>query len=524
MDTLIITFCIAFALSLGLAPVARAIGMKTGALDPPGKRKVHREVVPRVGGLSILASFMVTLAVIVWLKTDTVSLIFGDGMLFFFLAGALICFGTGFADDVYRLSPWWKLALQVLAALTAYAGGMVISFFIALPFNLDISGNVWLNLPLTIFWFVLIINAVNLVDGLDGLAAGITLFTCMVMVVFLVFAHNYALAVFFALLGGSVAGFLPYNFKKNGKIFLGDSGSYFLGYCVAAFSIVGSVKGQVGAALVIPLLAMGLPVFEALFSPVRRFILARNPMHADSGHIHHHLLKIGFTSGKAVFILYCLTLVLGLYALLLINIKVEKFGLFLLFLGIGVLMFAFLKVMGYFNYIDGEKFSSWLGDVSFVTGMAKDRRRFLDLQVAINESIDLQTLWDNICRAMTELDMDFAEISLDCACLSFDSAGKQPSNGTPDNLCLKKTWTRNGFQPDDAACTRHLFKLELPVHTENQHLGRLLLVKDLFRSPINHYTLTRIEHLRRSISRNLKQQAHLHAPGGQGNDQRRDAF
>ncbi len=518
MNTLLTTFFIAFALSLGTAPIARMLGLKLGALDIPGKRKIHLQIVPRVGGISILLSFLTTLAIVAWLGTDLTDMASGDNTGFFFLAGALICFGTGFVDDVHRLSPWCKLGCQILAALTAYAGGLVIDTFIALPFNLDISGNIWLNLPLTIFWFVLIINAVNLVDGLDGLAAGITLFTCMVMVVFLMFAENYSLAVFFALLGGAVAGFLPYNFKKNGKIFLGDSGSYFLGYCVAAFSVMGSVKGQVGAALILPLLAMGLPVFEAIFSPIRRIILARNPMHADSGHIHHHLLKIGFSSGKAVFILYCLTLILGLYALILINIKVERFVLFQLILGLGVLMFLFLKVMGYFNYIDREKFSSWLGDFSFVTGVARDRRRFLNLQVAVTESKDLAELWENICRAMEELDMDFAEINLDCGVLLEKSpAGVQTNSqtgpGQPENcdhphpLRIKKTWTQNGFRPDAADDPPMLFTLDLPLYADNRHLGKIRLIKDLARSPLNHYTLTRIEHLRRSISRNVKRVA-----------------
>ena len=491
MNILLIIFCVAFALSLGMAPLARALGLKMGALDSPGKRKFHMEIVPRVGGMSILGSFLVTLAVISWLWADLANMMFEGATIYFFLAGALICFITGFIDDVHGLSPWRKLGLQLLAGLIAYAGGIMISSFIALPFNLDISGNIWINLPLTLFWFVLIINAVNLADGLDGLAAGITLFTCVVMTVFLMLNGNYALAVFFALLGGAVAGFLPYNFKTSGKIFLGDSGSYFLGYCVAAFSIMGSVKGQVGAALVIPLLAMGLPVFEAIFSPIRRIVLARNPMHADSGHIHHHLLKSGFSSGKAVLILYCLTLVLGLYALVLINIKVEKFGIFLLILGLGVLMFVFLKAMGYFSYIDREKFKSWLGDFSFVTGVAKDRRRFLDLQVAVTESNTPEALWENICRAMQELDMDFAEISLNVP---------EESGGSPG--VLKRTWTQNGFQPEAPASRKMLFKLELPLHTDERHLGEILLIKDLSRAPINHYTLTRIEHLRRSISRN----------------------
>lgn len=514
-----LSFLISLLFSLALSPLVRSLGQRLGALDKPNPRKVHQFLIPRMGGLGILLSFSLTLGGLFWISPEPWSRALEGSSLPLFMAGGLLCFTVGLVDDLRRLSPWSKLALQTLAGVLAYAGGLQINYFLALPFSLDISSSIWLSLPVTVFWYLLLINAVNLVDGLDGLAAGISLFTCAVMLIFLLFSGNTTLALLFSLLGGSVAGFLPYNFKQKGKMFLGDSGSYFLGYCIASFAILGSVKSQVGATLIVPLLVMGLPVFEALFSPIRRIILAQSPMQADNGHVHHRLLRMGFSMRKAVLLLYSLTLALALYSIVLINIKIQNVGLFLAILG--VMVFIFMKMVGYFNYIDKEKCRSWLGDFSFVTGMSKDRRRFLNLQVAVTESNDLEQLWENICRALLELDMDFAEINLEGDQLSCRLQKGSAQSGNPglsnaentniqppEQFSLHKVWTQNGFLLDNHGCRRNLFKLELPLESESQHLGELWVIKDLSRSPINHYTLTRIEHLRRSISRALRQLSH----------------
>ncbi len=520
MSILLIPFFIAFTVSLVLCPAVRRIGMRLGATDAPGSRKLHLETAVRIGGLGIFLSFLAAITATALFWPDIRSPLTEDGALLFFLAGAFTCFVTGFVDDVWGLGPWPKLALQVIAALSAYAGGIVIGAFIALPFDIDISANPWINLPLTVFWFLLLVNAVNLADGLDGLASGITLFACVVMGVFLTATGQLPLAGLFILLAGSIAGFLPFNFRENGgKLFLGDSGSYFLGYCIAAFSIMGSVKGQVGAALLIPLLAMSLPVFEAVFSPIRRVVLGRNPMEADCGHIHHHLLKIGFSSRKALLLLYCLTLAIGIYSLALMHVKSERFGLFVLLLGIGVLIFAFLKVMGYFSYIDGEKFRSWLGDFSFVTGVAPRRRRFLNLQVAVTGSPDMQAMWENICRALEEMDMDFAEIRIGTG--DGKSAGKAIAGSTGETGGIRQAWSRNGFRTTEPGAGAHqagknadgcrpLLRLRLPLLAGERELGEILLIKDLSRAPVTPHTLTMIEHLRRAIERNPA----LRAPGG----------
>ena len=150
---------------------------------------------------------------------------------------------------------------------------------------------------ITLFWFILFINAVNLADGLDGLAGGIICFVASVMVILSILNDNYVVAMMFTALSGSVLGFLRYNFNPA-SIFLGDGGSYFLGYMIAALSILGNVKHQVGAATMIPILALGVPLFDTILSPLRRFVKGRKMFHPDDGHVHHRLIRMGFSVKK----------------------------------------------------------------------------------------------------------------------------------------------------------------------------------------------------------------------------------
>jgi len=201
----------------------------------------------------VFLSFVATIALTSLYETRITDLIVIDRRIAFSLYGALVVFGCGLWDDFRRLKAWIKLLFQILGATIAFAGGVSIGgIFIGghgLQFGL-------LSYLITVFWFVLFINAVNLIDGLDGLAAGIVFFTCLLMVVLSVMRADYLSGIYFAALGGAVLGFLRYNFNPA-SIFLGDGGTYFLGYTVAALSIIGSVKSQVGALFLIPLIALG---------------------------------------------------------------------------------------------------------------------------------------------------------------------------------------------------------------------------------------------------------------------------
>lgn len=483
MTTLLFAFIFACAFGLLLTPLVRRFGFACGGVDQPGERKVHIRPIPRLGGLSIMLAHILGLILIKLLGTGISALLdLSPGILSLWIGG-LVVFGVGFWDDFKRLNAPIKLAVQILAASVAFAGGVAIEPQGLLGW-LPGLGTEFLGYLFTVFWFVLLINAMNLIDGLDGLAGGIALFVCLVLSVLQVLSQDYLLALYFITLAGSIAGFLVYNFNPA-TIFMGDGGSYYLGYMIAGLSILGSLKSQVGVTLTLPLLAMGVPVFDALFAPVRRILVGRKPFHPDRHHLHHKLIAAGFTSRRAVLTLYAATAALCVLALILVNVQDEETGLLLVLMCAAVLVF--LNGVGYFRYVDREKVGSWLRDVGFVTGLHRDRRRFLDFQMRISRSRDTEELWSVLVDGFYMLDFDYAEMRL------FSKDGEE---------ALTRTWVRPDRKVDLAA--NGLFKMELPLQCrDGRSMGELWVVKDLSRSALSHYTLTRIEHLRRAVLRCL---------------------
>jgi UDP-GlcNAc:undecaprenyl-phosphate GlcNAc-1-phosphate transferase len=293
-----------------------------------------------------------------------------------------------------------KLLLQILGATVAYAGGIDITQMAV--GDVKISFGI-MSYVLTVFWFLLFINAVNLVDGLDGLAGGITFFTAMMMVVLSTLGDRYMIAVLFAILAGGILGFLRYNFNPA-SIFLGDSGSYFIGYAIAGMSILGSVKSQVGSAMLIPLIALGLPVFDTVLSSMRRFVTGKRIFGPDKEHVHHRLLSLGMNTRRTVLLMYVMSICLCLISLFLVNVREERASFLLILVGIGGIVFA--KKLGYFDYVNPARMVSWIKGISDETGISRERRSFLNIQIHISSSKTLEELWENIIRAMEMLQFD----------------------------------------------------------------------------------------------------------------------
>ena len=290
----------------------------------------------------------------------------------------------------------------------------------------------------------------------------------------------------FSALGGAVLGFLRYNFNPA-TIFLGDGGSYFLGYAVAGFSIMGSVKSQVGAALLIPLLALGIPLFDTILSPLRRFARGRKMFTPDNGHIHHRLLNMGLTARKAVLIIYVLTFGLCLAAVIMVNIRDEQAGLFLIVLGAGAILF--IRKLGYFEYIASDKVYGWFRDFADEAGLSRDRRSFLSLQIDMSKSTGFDELWATFCRAVEMLEFDLVELDLN---ENFDLLKKSNRN--------RLKWQRDDFNDGMDMENDHLLRLALPlVENERESYGTLRFVKNLRRKPVSHHTFRRVEQLRRSF-------------------------
>ncbi|MCG8556334.1 MAG: undecaprenyl/decaprenyl-phosphate alpha-N-acetylglucosaminyl 1-phosphate transferase [Proteobacteria bacterium] len=296
-------FLVAGVVAALVTPMIRAFARRHGAVEHPGERDVHSDGIPRLGGLAVVAAVFSALAVLFVLQSTVSQLFFSDPLrVVGLLGGGMAVCLLGVADDLRGVRAWHKLWVQVGAALLAFLCGYRIEG-VSLPWLGTLEMGIFAA-PVTVLWIVAIINALNLIDGLDGLASGVAFFVCIANFTVGVI-HGHALVMLLsAALAGAIAGFLVYNFNPA-SIFMGDSGSMFLGYALATTSMLGNeVKSSTTIAILVPILAMGLPIMDTLFSMVRRFLERRPIFSPDRGHIHHRLLDMGLTQRRAVMILY----------------------------------------------------------------------------------------------------------------------------------------------------------------------------------------------------------------------------
>lgn len=339
MFSALFAFVVAVGITALLTPVVRRLALAVGAVDAPTARRVHARRIPRMGGIAIVIGFLVPVVGLFALNTQGARLLFAEPRIVGGLViGSLLVAGLGLCDDILGVGAKRKLAVQLIAGGAAYASGLRIEA-ISLPWLGPIDLGL-LSLPATLFWFCAIVNALNLIDGLDGLAAGVAFFACITNLVVAVLAHNVATMLLSSTLAGAILGFLFYNFNPA-RIFMGDSGSMFLGFALASMSLLGSgtQKSPTLIAIVVPILALGLPLMDMLFAIARRFLQRRSIFQADRGHIHHRLLELGLTHRRAVLALYGVSLVFTLLALVVHvgrswHIGLALFGLITLVVGV----------------------------------------------------------------------------------------------------------------------------------------------------------------------------------------------
>ncbi|MBO8168473.1 MAG: undecaprenyl/decaprenyl-phosphate alpha-N-acetylglucosaminyl 1-phosphate transferase [Thermoanaerobacteraceae bacterium] len=313
---------LAFAVTFGITPQLKKLAKRVGAVDIPDNRKVHRRVMPRIGGLGIYLGFVAALLVMFPLTAELKGLLVGGSIILVF----------GLVDDIRGISPKVKLAGQVIAALVAVHAGIRVDF-ITNPFG-DIITLGRLAVPVTVFWIVGVTNAINLIDGLDGLAAGTSAIAAVTMAVVAVMEGHLAVAVMAAALAVSILGFLKYNFHPA-QIFMGDSGSLFLGFTLAVLAIMGLTKSATIISVFIPVIILGIPIFDTFFAVVRRYLQGKPIFQADKGHLHHRLLHMGLSHKQTVLAIYGVNCTLGASAVLLTVLTTEQ-SLWIL-LGIAVL-------------------------------------------------------------------------------------------------------------------------------------------------------------------------------------------
>lgn len=312
-------------LAFTMTPIVRVLAFKIGAIDVPNDgRRMHTKPVPRIGGLAIFFAFVLT--TLAFCEIDPTMLTIWVGGL------VLVCMGV--IDDVFRLKAWVKLIIQIAVAFIAVWQGVTIDYINF--FGTYVNFGVW-SIPITVLWIVGLTNAINIIDGLDGLACGVSIICSLSLFCVVLISNRPSWALLTAILVGSCVGFFPFN-HHPAKIFMGDTGALFLGYTLSILSIEGIFKTKMVLSFIIPLSIFGLPLFDTAFAIVRRIAKGESPFAADGEHIHHKLMKMGFGQKHSVRILYAVCGILGISAVMFTHestykgaiIALSGFALFLL--------------------------------------------------------------------------------------------------------------------------------------------------------------------------------------------------
>src|SRR5689334_2987755 len=288
----------AFVLSLILTPLCRNLFKRSGMVDRPDQeRKLHTRPIPNMGGIPLVIAYLASFGVLLLMtqKASAGGISFAQSLKL--LPPAFIVFATGLLDDRFRLQPWQKLIAQLLAATWAFFSGVAITGIAAHHLNS------WMSIVVTLLWLIACTNAFNLIDGIDGLAAGVGLFATATTLIAALLQHNLALAAATAPLAGALLGFLRYNFNPA-TIFLGDSGSLVIGFLLGCFGVIWSQKSATILGMTAPLMALSIPILDTCLSVARRFLRRQPIFRGDRGHIHHRLLARGFSQRRAVLLLY----------------------------------------------------------------------------------------------------------------------------------------------------------------------------------------------------------------------------
>ena len=308
----LIAFLISVTVVLWTIPDVKTVGLKLGIVDKPNARKIHRNPVVRVGGVSIFAGTMIALLMVWRLGGFEAIDLPEQEVLGGMILGSVGFFCIGFADDLLCLSSWSRLLMQIIVATVTWFMGLQIDF-LSIPFVGLIHLGL-LSLPISVIWLVGMANAINWIDGVDGLAAGVSGIAAVVMLIVTLFMNQTAAALIAAALAGAALGFLRYNFNPA-QIFMGDGGAYFMGFTLAGVGIIGLVKTTAMTAVLLPYLILAVPIIDMSAVIFSRISKGKSPFVADKSHLHHWLLKAGISQRLTVLFIYALTLWVGSLAM-----------------------------------------------------------------------------------------------------------------------------------------------------------------------------------------------------------------
>jgi UDP-GlcNAc:undecaprenyl-phosphate/decaprenyl-phosphate GlcNAc-1-phosphate transferase len=401
MYSMIFLAFVSFLLSLFLTPLLRNLALRLNLLDVPDHRKIHKVPIPRVGGVAIVASAAGAFGLLFLFRLKAGLIIWaGAPFALRLLPAVLTIFCIGLLDDVFQIPPMYKLMGQLLGAVLAWCSGIHLS---------SIGGHdlpAVLSFLLTTVWIVACCNAVNLIDGVDGLAAGVGLFAVVTTLIAALFHHNIDLALATAPLAGALLGFLRYNFSPA-SIFLGDCGSLTLGFLLGCYGVVWSEKSTTVLSMIAPLMVLFVPLLDVVLAVIRRFLHKQPIFSADRGHIHHKLLSRGLSPWQVVLILYGFCGLAGIAGLTLTATRTQYHG----FVVIVVILAAWLGIqhLGYTEF-------GVVGRLIFGGGFHRVLNAQLSLAQFEQEMIATQSLdhiWELLCRESSAFGFSGVELEVD---------------------------------------------------------------------------------------------------------------
>jgi UDP-GlcNAc:undecaprenyl-phosphate GlcNAc-1-phosphate transferase len=435
VTSFIAAFAVAAAVCALLTPLAARLGLRLGVVSNPGGRHVHERPTPRTGGVALTVAFFAPLIALFFVESSVATTFRSEpwkaaGLII----GGLLMSGVGFIDDARGLRALHKLYAQVIVAGIAFACGFRIEA-ILLPAVGTISMGIFAA-PVTVLWIVGLINAVNLIDGLDGLAAGVIF--CAAVTNFFVgwVTASTFVCLLMAATGGAVFGFYFYN-RNPARVFMGDSGSYLFGYVLAVASLTGaSQKASTTVALLVPIVALGVPIFDTLFAMVRRMLERRPIFSPDRGHIHHRLLDMGITHRRAVLILYGVCVLCAVLAIAMTLDRSWLAGVALVCASV-VLVF-FVKFFGYFQYLDPKGRHE-----ARARARESERLRYVLPKAprALEEARSEEELFAALGKLAAEADLDFIDV------IELPGRAASGSESTSATESSTSVWSRAGDKP-----------------------------------------------------------------------------
>jgi UDP-GlcNAc:undecaprenyl-phosphate GlcNAc-1-phosphate transferase len=481
MNTYLLIFTLAAVSSLVITPIVRRLCQRWRLLDEPrDDRRTHEKSTPRLGGIAIFLSVLIALSPLLFVHNSlTSALTVARWRFVVVLLPAALVFLFGVYDDLRGSRAWMKFLAQGLAGALLYALGGRIEV-LSVPFVGSVELPMAVGIALTIIWTVAITNAFNLIDGIDGLAAGAGLFAAFVMVIVSLPLYNPLVTVMALALAGALIGFLRYNFNPA-SIFLGDSGSLFMGFMLAALSVQGTQKASTVVAIMIPVLAFGVPMVDTGFTMVRRFISGKPLFQGDREHIHHMLLARGWSQRRVAFVLYCVCAAFGLMAMLFVGETGRTSGLMLFVIGVAVIF-----AVGRLRYHEIDELKAGVKrNVGERRQRTANNLRVRRATRALSEAKTLEGLFGAV-----ETMLEFGEFVYAVAQVGFekDSArnkrvlARSNTSGTLRSAELSEgfirwTWERGDIEAEKVIGSDRCWTLRLPLSTDGATWGYMNLYR-----------------------------------------------